>query len=145
MAAASGTAGKKGKGKMPKRFLESQDTLELALSIAELQESKSKSKFSRRHTQLVRPESTRTEKKSSKSKLVRSEIFLLFLPDDQSRVQKEKKAILAAERAKHKKEKAKYRKQIASQTCTGSTTISNDQKEQPSTDRSMPRKRVSFA
>ncbi|KAK0210083.1 hypothetical protein DFS33DRAFT_256718 [Desarmillaria ectypa] len=126
MTAISGIAGAKEKGKKPKRFLESQDTLDLAVSIGELQESKSKSKSDRRHTQLVRPENTRTEKKSSRSRL------------------KEKKAILAAERSKNKKEKAKSRKQIGSQVGTGHKT-SDDQKEQPSKDRSAPRKRVSFA
>ncbi|KAK0455264.1 uncharacterized protein EV420DRAFT_1644903 [Desarmillaria tabescens] len=126
MAVVSSIAGAKGKGKKPKRFLESQDTLDLAVSIGELQESKSKSRSDRRHTQLVRPESTRIEKKSSKSRI------------------KEKKAILAAERSKHKREKAKSRRQIASHTGTGHKT-SDDQKERPSTDRSATRKRVSFA
>ncbi|KAK0186062.1 hypothetical protein F5146DRAFT_1069107 [Armillaria mellea] len=127
MTAASGVAKAKGKGKKPKRFLESQDTLDLAVSIGELQESKSKGRSDKRHAQLTRPESTRIEKQSSKSRL------------------KEKKAILAAQRSKLKKEKAKSRKQIGSHgTGTGDKT-SNDEKEQPSTDRSAPRKRVSFA
>ncbi|PBK70084.1 hypothetical protein ARMSODRAFT_956131 [Armillaria solidipes] len=127
MAAASGIAGAKSKGKRPKRFLESQDTLDLAVSIGELQESKSKGKSDRRHTQLTRPESTRTEKQSSNSRL------------------KEKKAILAAQRSKLKKERAKSRKQIGSHGAGTGHKTSNDEKEQPSTDRSAPRKRVSFA
>ncbi|KAK0441286.1 hypothetical protein EV421DRAFT_1812442 [Armillaria borealis] len=127
MAAASGIAGAKSKGKRPKRFLESQDTLDLAVSIGELQESKSKGRSDRRHTQLTRPESTRTEKQSSNSRL------------------KEKKAILAAQRSKLKKEKAKARKQIGSHGAGTGHKTSNDEKEQPSTDRSAPRKRVSFA
>ncbi|KAK0493307.1 hypothetical protein EDD18DRAFT_1356730 [Armillaria luteobubalina] len=127
MAAASGVAGAKGKGKKPKRFLESQDTLDLAVSIGELQESKSKGRSDKRPTQLPRPESTRTEKQSSKSRL------------------KEKKAILAAQRSKLKREKAKSRKQIGTHSAGTGHKTSNDEKEQPSTDRSAPRKRVSFA
>ncbi|KAK0229163.1 hypothetical protein EDD85DRAFT_957564 [Armillaria nabsnona] len=127
MSAASGIAGAKSKGKRPKRFLEPQDTLDLAVSIGELQESKSKGRSDKRHTRLMRPESTRTEKQSSKSRL------------------KEKKAILAAQRSKLKKEKAKSRKQIGSHGAGTGHKTSNDEKEQPSTDRSAPRKRVSFA
>ncbi|KAK0473936.1 hypothetical protein IW261DRAFT_663111 [Armillaria novae-zelandiae] len=127
MAAASGVAGAKGKGKKPKRFLESQDTLDLAVSIGELQESKSKGRSDKRHTQLMRPESTRTDKQSSKSRL------------------KEKKAILAAQRSKLKREKTKSRRQTGSQSAGTGHKTSNDEKEQPSTDRSAPRKRVSFA
>ncbi len=93
----------------------------------------------------MRPESTRTEKQSSKSRLVRSKKFLLHLSVNHFRLQKEKKALLAAQRSKLKKEKAKSRKQIGSHGAGTGHKTSNDEKEQPSTDRSAPRKRVSFA
>ncbi|TFK54543.1 hypothetical protein OE88DRAFT_1733191 [Heliocybe sulcata] len=88
----------KKRGKQPKKFVEQQDAaIKLALSIAEVQEGKSKEKVEKRKQTLKALKSTGERKKDSNK------------PSAKDRI-KEKKAIIAAQKAQKKKEKVTTRK-----------------------------------
>ncbi|KAH0585649.1 hypothetical protein H2248_008871 [Termitomyces sp. 'cryptogamus'] len=87
---------KHGKGKQPKNFLNQDAALDLAAVIAEAQEEKTLSKATKNHQlQAGHPHGV-----DQKSKLSGSKMKL-----------KETKALLAAQRAHHKREKTKLKKQ----------------------------------
>jgi len=87
----------KKRGKQPKKFVDQRSAaIELALSIAEIQEGKSREKVEKRKQAL---KATKSTKKYS-NKPSRKDII------------KEKKAIIAAQKAQKKKEKVKVRKEI---------------------------------
>ncbi|KIM80086.1 hypothetical protein PILCRDRAFT_9952 [Piloderma croceum F 1598] len=115
---ASSTA--KGTRRQPKHFLEQKEALELAASIASVQEGKALSRADK-HRQPQpgnpHPDHKTQAKNSSKERI------------------KEKKAVLVAQRARLKKAKAKQRKAYPS----------DDQDLTSSMTRNPIRKRVSFA
>ncbi|KAF9460914.1 hypothetical protein BDZ94DRAFT_1323746 [Collybia nuda] len=124
----SATKSAKGKGKQIKRFLGQNDALKLAASIAGMQEEKSLSKVEKHHqAQVGQPHEDRGPRMST------------------SRVKlKETKALLAAQRSRVKKDKAKLRKQMQ----TSSNNPPGDVKAldtQSGPVKQITRKTVSFA
>ncbi|RDB19411.1 hypothetical protein Hypma_013547 [Hypsizygus marmoreus] len=117
----------KGRGKQPKRFLERNDALELAASIADLQEEKSLSKAEKHHhAQAGQPQ------EDPKLKISASKLKL-----------KETKALLAAKRTQVKKEKIKLKKQrSADGPATKGAPVASPAEE---TRKVAQRKSVSFA
>ncbi|PPQ99184.1 hypothetical protein CVT24_009274 [Panaeolus cyanescens] len=104
-----------GVGKKKKRFLGQNDVLSLAASIAETQEKKSAARIHKPINEVQSSSSIKPKKLSARNRI------------------KEKKAILQAQRAEAKKNKAKLRKQEKTQ---------DHESPEPSTSK---RKGVSFA
>ncbi|KAJ3553317.1 hypothetical protein NM688_g3679 [Phlebia brevispora] len=93
----------KGKGKQPKVFVEDKGiALELAQTIADKQEDKSKERADKRHVQVAAHRPSQKPRASSKTKLVNTAVMLLSISADLSH-QKEVKTALKAEKARVKK------------------------------------------
>ncbi|KAF9032939.1 hypothetical protein BJ165DRAFT_1534827 [Panaeolus papilionaceus] len=88
----SSTKTASGAGKKKKRFLEKNDALSLAASIAETQEKKSSAKIHKPINEVQSPSATKPKKVSARHRI------------------KEKKALLQAQRADAKRNKTKSRK-----------------------------------
>ncbi|KAF8162659.1 hypothetical protein B0H34DRAFT_671841 [Crassisporium funariophilum] len=113
------------KGKRPKHFLEKNEALMLAASIAEVQEKKSSTRTEKHHKlQAGQPKEVQKPGSSAKAKI------------------KETKALLASKRARAKKDKAKLRKRRANDG-----TLKNKHPEGTSSESPVKtaRKSVSFA
>jgi len=115
----------KGKGKQPKRFLEKNDALELAATIADIQEEKARDWVEKHHaTQIGKP------KVDTKPKVSASKLRL-----------KEAKARLATQQTLAKKDKARARKQQNMAVNEAAVPHEGEKIEKMA----RPRKRVSFA
>jgi hypothetical protein len=123
---ASGSSQLQGSGKKSKRFLGQEDSIALALAAANTQEEKV-SKLLERHHKRPQDYKTDIDKQAKVSRKSTSKAKL-----------KETKAMIAAERARSKKERVK-RKNAARQPVTDGTAPSKSDKELET------RKRVSFA